>query len=473
VCLPVRTGALTEELGSMDLEDRLHAAVARQRELLGQSAGRPTAVAIRTPEEMAVAGDQALKTLLTGALRQTEHYGSLRAELSRKQHFSLSDFPILSKTELRESFQDLIRVDQRSHAIPGGRMFLSRTSGSTGQPCVTLRSDAGARADTTIRTRLFQDSGVPDAGDLWNLGLFAIDQPVVQASLDWPVGIRWNLPPVMDDNDEYRRVARYAAQTCPPVALIGNSKLVDHGKFLLDAQLPVPQAPVFWSYETLTAGVRDWLTETFGGPVRTYYGTAETGVCGRECLAGSLHFDPDISVLEVLRPDGTPCDDHEDGRIILTALHSLAMPIIRYDTGDLGRRVTGCRCGQQTPAVSAVTGRTATFLVDPTGATFGTYYIVDVISRLGLRNFQLVQSEPSFVELRYADERLPEQFEQRLAAALEFYGSTLNFRLVPGAQSPTTEAGKRNIVVQLASSTSTMASHRAGGSPGTDSAELR
>ena len=59
--------------------------------------------------------------------------------------------------------------------------------------------------------------------------------------------------------------------------------------------------------------------------------------------------------------------------MVVTDLHNLAMPFIRYVTGDLATAADGaaCRCGRGLPRIASVEGRTSDTLTDGFGRRVG------------------------------------------------------------------------------------------------------
>jgi len=95
------------------------------------------------------------------------------------------------------------------------------------------------------------------------------------------------------------------------------------------------------------------------------YGTSELGTIGGSCgrLPG-MHLFEDLFVVEVLR-HGRPVAPGEIGRLAITDLINTAMPLIRYDVGDVGRLHIGrCPCGRKTPRLE-VMGRAQEVLDAP------------------------------------------------------------------------------------------------------------
>jgi phenylacetate-coenzyme A ligase PaaK-like adenylate-forming protein len=85
----------------------------------------------------------------------------------------------------------------------------------------------------------------------------------------------------------------------------------------------------------------------FGAPFRDLYGTGELGMVAASCgKSRGLHVFDDLFVVEVLR-DGRAVDPGQVGRVTITDLSNYAMPIVRYDVGDIGSLIDEpCPCGR-------------------------------------------------------------------------------------------------------------------------------
>lgn len=96
---------------------------------------------------------------------------------------------------------------------------------------------------------------------------------------------------------------------------------------------------------------------TWGGRVIELYGSTETMLLGTSCAARTLHLEPELVHCEVLRPDSDEeAGVGEEGRLIVTTLGIEGSPLVRFDTGDLVRRLPSCECGDPRPAL-VVLGR--------------------------------------------------------------------------------------------------------------------
>jgi phenylacetate-CoA ligase len=97
------------------------------------------------------------------------------------------------------------------------------------------------------------------------------------------------------------------------------------------------------------------------------YGTSELGTVAASCgRSPGMHLFEDLFVVEVLR-HGQPAAAGEVGRLVVTDLINTAMPLVRYDVGDVARLHTEpCPCGRQTARLE-VLGRVQEVLPSPAG----------------------------------------------------------------------------------------------------------
>jgi phenylacetate-CoA ligase len=159
----------------------------------------------------------------------------------------------------------------------------------------------------------------------------------------------------------------------------------------------------------LVPAVRRTIAEAFRCKVVEDYGSAELGSIGCECAReDGLHLFSSLFFLEFVR-DGKAVRPGELGRILVTDLTNRAMPLIRYDIGDVGHVLPGaCSCGRHTPRFK-VLGRIQDTLVLPDGGVFTEHQVSDVLYQYpGVDWFQLLQQSPRRFDLQVVpDERVP------------------------------------------------------------------
>lgn len=106
-------------------------------------------------------------------------------------------------------------------------------------------------------------------------------------------------------------------------------------EFLNDRQVTdVRPRLVFNSSALLDDFSRRLFSRVFGCPIIDVYGSEEGGCIAWECpTCSAYHVAADMLIMEVLK-DGRPAKPGETGEVVLTNLHSRAMPFIRYRQGD-------------------------------------------------------------------------------------------------------------------------------------------
>lgn len=116
--------------------------------------------------------------------------------------------------------------------------------------------------------------------------------------------------------------------------------------------------------EVLSTALSHAAAATFGAPVNDSFGMTEAlPVSGRVCEEGHLHHDMNMGLVEVVDADtGQPTAPGEVGSVVITPYfpYRECMPVFRYDTRDLVRRLPedrlGCSLGG-VPATSRILGK--------------------------------------------------------------------------------------------------------------------
>ncbi len=156
-----------------------------------------------------------------------------------------------------------------------------------------------------------------------------------------------------------------------PIMMLGfASSLAFFAEYLQhQGKKTIPLKGILSSAETLTPEHRAAIEGFFECKVFDRYGSREFGVIAQQCeKLGGLHVFSDQVHLEILRPDGTPCNPGERGEIVITDLTNRAMPFIRYRTGDMATWLREpCSCGRGFPLLEGVSGRTSELLVGKNG----------------------------------------------------------------------------------------------------------
>ena len=95
------------------------------------------------------------------------------------------------------------------------------------------------------------------------------------------------------------------------------------------------------------------------------------------------------------------------GRIIATSLANYAMPLIRYDTDDIG--IVGadpCPCGRPYPLLQEICGRSGDFLYTPEGRAVHSLLFAYIFDELPwVKEYQVVQERLDRITIRVIPDR--------------------------------------------------------------------
>ncbi|HEX9396280.1 MAG TPA: hypothetical protein VF943_06000 [Burkholderiales bacterium] len=154
--------------------------------------------------------------------------------------------------------------------------------------------------------------------------------------------------------------------------------------------------------ETVTPGLRDLVRRGFGAQIKDVYSTRDAGYLALQCRNHErYHVLAEHVLLEVVGEDGRAAAPGKPGKVLVTILHSLAMPIIRYDIGDVA--VAGaerCDCGLTLPALDSILGRNRNLARLPDGQLRYVMFPGSRFLEIGpARDYRLIQRGPNLMEV--------------------------------------------------------------------------
>lgn len=133
---------------------------------------------------------------------------------------------------------------------------------------------------------------------------------------------------------------------------------------------------LFLGGSSLPPALQRRLARTWGARVIELYGSTETMLLGTSCGHATLHLDPELAYCEVVDPaTDSPVAPGQEGLLVVTTLGVEGSPLVRFDTGDVVRRLGPCPCGDPRPAI-LVLGRAAE-AVRVGGRTLHTHAVLD------------------------------------------------------------------------------------------------
>ena len=351
-----------------------------------------------------------LRRLVGFAVAHVPHYRDhlARANLHTPESIDTASFqrwPTLTKFEVqRDADSFLARHLPASH----GSVEWITTSGSTGQPLRAANSGLGI---------LFQHAHLLRSHFWYGLDprdKFAIIRIVAATAVnpDWGAphnnAFRTGPSATMSAFEDHRSQLEWLRAEAPACLLTLNNNL----RALLELSMRLDLVPTgihtVMGTSTIAAPDLAELARNYWN-ARYYqsYACNEAGSIALQCPQHEhLHVQSEHVLLEILRPDGSPCAIGEIGRVVITDLHNFAMPLIRYELGDQAAFGPPCHCGRGLPVLQVVAGRTGDLAVDPTGRTFFAHLNMGFWATVApVTQRQIVQLAPDRLEIRYVAER--------------------------------------------------------------------
>jgi phenylacetate-CoA ligase len=404
---------------------------------------------------------ESVRRILADAYEQVPFYRDRFAEAGLhpadiRTPDDLERLPPVTRQEITANFPDRITATEGDRS----KWRFAATSGTTSQRMIVIQDFGKREGVRAAAMRSFTFSGLrlgspyleipPDVCNI-QCGLKREPEPPLLNYLKatglkgWTDRETWStVRGLVERQVVYRRAALPsfdARGTCQPEEVLDGylREIAAHRPAMLKAlpayllalarhirrkgSTPPPVGEIRPMGSALAPSARRIIADAFGCRVLEDYGSAELGSIGCECEPGNgLHLFSDLFYVEFVR-DGRRVGPGELGRLLVTDLTNRAMPLIRYDIGDVGLSLPEpCDCGRGTMRFK-VLGRVHDAIVSPQGRVVTEHEVSDFLYEYrGVEWFQLVQRAESQFDLQVVDDRdspLPlEDLSRDLAAFL-------------------------------------------------------
>ncbi len=391
-----------------------------------------------------------LQTLVDWAFETCPFYQDLyrRAGYETGAIRSYSDFanlPTTTRDDLVRGFPN--QVVSREFDKDNCRWFFS--SGSSGTPVQLVTPQERTEWDTLHRLRMFERmAGKRFPRDRWiynvnhahwwhtsfngELPVFSISQ---QCSVESVVEHLKKLRPVFIST-----ITGFA------------QKLADQGVNLSEFGV----TGLSTNSETSTPAWRKKISGILGVPVCDEYSSEEAGLMAHECEHGTYHLMEDDTHLETVREDTSGL-----GEIVATDLWNFAMPVIRYEQGDLGRISTErrrCGCGSIFRELKGVEGRRDEAFIREDGSRIAPGEMLEIseslLSMSGMHEYRVIQKSTREIEVIFTlveDSVVGPLLDQFCHRMSERFGYPITVRYEQMKTLPLLKRHKRKVFIQAIS----------------------
>lgn len=283
----------------------------------------------------------------------------------------LTKLPILTKDDIRKKASDLL-----SSNVDRKQLLAIHTSGTTGKAITIYKHKESIANQWAIwyRHRNRFKCGIND------LHVNFTGKQVVPTKQKKPPFWRFNKPlnqyliNMQHVSPEKIEIIVNFLNTIKPKFYSGYpSIMAEVARLALENNLELKDEAkpkyVFAGAENTLDDQKDVLERWTGALITDQYGLTEGNCNLSRCEYGNYHEDFEFCHIECIEPEYLP-DGRKKGKLIGTAYNNDAMPLIRYDTGDIAIWKPddfSCACGRKSTVIETIEGRIDDAVLLPDG----------------------------------------------------------------------------------------------------------
>lgn len=384
--------------------------------------------------------NQQLNRLLNHAIKTTLFYRDYQGQ-------DVNYFPVINKSIIKDSYDSFVSSDYiLSQLIP------VVTSGSTGTP-FKIYQDKNKKLRNTADTIYFAGlAGYKIGHRLIYLKIWAKQK--MRSNLSYKVQ---NIIPVdvLHLNDtQIELLIKRMETSSSTFCILGYASAFESICQYLDRKksgvIKAKITAIISMSETLNDYTKKSMQKYFNAPVVARYSNLENGIIAQqEAIGGDSYLINTASYyVEILKMNSDePAEAGELGRIVVTDLFNYALPMIRYDTGDLGVYETDdVRPGLL--FLSRIEGRRLDVLYDTKGEMVSSYLVYkNMWQYTEINQYQLIQEGEKDYTFKINTNSSFTKEEQLVQEFKSYLGADANFKIRYVNEIPLLSSGKRKKVV--------------------------
>lgn len=310
----------------------------------------------------------------------------------------LTDFPVINKQIFKQEGQNCLS----SEFVGQKGLYIAQTSGSTGTPLkvyVDRERKNRSRAELIIMNNSFG----------WKVGERYFHIRNWQQGISFPSKLKriiQNLVPVPTGNFDKEKkdcLIKQLKRGNNNVIVGYSSSVCDFTNYCIktnqanDLKIKL----IICDSDELTDINKNRIEQIFNCDVVNRYSNEENGLLGYSFKGdNSFHINTASIRMELLKIDSNEyVDKGEIGRVVITDLYNRAMPLIRYDTGDLGITFDN-PCDVH--VLNKLVGRISDYLLAINGRKIYEPEICAVFETLSdIEKYQLIQTNRNEILVKY------------------------------------------------------------------------
>ncbi len=392
-------------------------------------------------EEIEIKRVRILQNLLKHTIKNVSFYKNIVGNIE------ISSFPIINKNIIKDSLNDFLADNFKNK-----KLYSTTTSGSTGTPFTVYR-DLNKIKRHQAENIFFQEIAGYSLGSklyylrVWNevnkksfISRFIHNIEAIEISNLSDTNIKKFIEDIGNENSK-SSILSFASS----LEII--ARYID--KHNLKVESNNIKAIITMS-EPITEQARTILEKFFNCSVISRYSNMENGFIAQQ-EAGKNYYTINhasfyIEIFDIEKDDLVEIGTL--GRIVITDLFNYAMPLIRYDTGDLGRIIVD---KENIPYLSDIEGRRVDFITNTKGQILSPHSITNTMWKFSdVLQFQFIQLNKKEYKIKINIDSDKYKKEEILILDLkEYLGQDASIEVEIVHEIPLLSSGKRKKIVNL------------------------
>ena len=387
---------------------------------------------------------QRIRALLEFTVKEVPYYKGTKIAGETPEEM-LREFPFLTKTKINEHLDSLL-------AMPKESLIAESSSGSSGVQGTVYLDKSSQASQRAMQMLWFEWSGYQMGDSILQTGL-TIDRGIVKGLKD--LLLKTEYVPAFNLDQAVLNDILTKLRAQPRDFLFGYASSLN---VLAEAAIDGGYSDIEFKYavswgDKLFPHYRKRVEQAFGCKTIDTYGCTEGAMIAAQCQEGSYHMSTNQCFVEIVDDDGQPVPKGELGRVVATRLDNYAMPLIRYDLGDLAilepNKDFKCDCGRNSPLLKQIVGRDTDIVLTRSGKRLIVHFFTAIFEHIpSIKQFKVVQKNLDEMEIHYItgpgfDSNTTAEVERRIHHHLE---EEFPITWKETTEIPATQSGKPQIV---------------------------
>ncbi|MFH6773156.1 phenylacetate--CoA ligase family protein [Gaetbulibacter aestuarii] len=402
---------------------------------------------LHTPFEnkFSINKNEKVLNLIRHATSTTDYYKTY------KEHKKLKDFPIIKKTTIQENFDAF-----RSSEYLKAKNYKVSTSGSTGVPFFIFQNKNKRKRNTADVIYYYNKVGHEIGDRLYEFEVWRSHNKKSRLKSFIQNVVQFDVSKLTDDR--ISELFSVLKKDKGPKTFLGFASAYETiCQYVERNNLNTPfnfniQA-IIANSEYLNDYTREHMSKFFNAPIYSRYSNEEIGLMAQQIKDSGKEFIINWASyhIELLEFDtDEPVKYGQPGRIVVTDLYNYCMPLIRFDTGDIG--VFSKPEKGKLPNFKHIEGRKMDLIYDTSGDLVSSFVVYTKFYNYYkfLKQYQFIQTDEKryTIKLNLIDDNC--DFEKELIESMKLdFGRDAEIKIEYVHEIPPLSSGKRKKVLSL------------------------